>query len=523
MFGAGIGAPPIRLSETADTGAGRGGPSSGSVAPLSVRLPRRPARSADSPTDPADRRAAMTLARSLPWKVALPLAIGVAVSLTILALAEVAFQRLDAAHQRMSAALEGERLITDLFAAVVEAETSQRGFLLTRRDEYLEPYRKALPRVDVSRLRLQELLVQHGDAPLRTLNDRLFQLVGKRLAELEAMLKLDQEAGRTAALDLLHTNFGKDAMDELRAATDTLALELTSRLVEGRVQWTGDLAKARNGMRMMSAVAVVLLVAVMYLAWRELAQREARAADALEEQRRLEAQVEERTAELTELSNHLQSLREEEKSKLARELHDELGGILVSAKMDVAWLRERIAGADADLAARLARTMALLDDGMTIKRRIIEQLRPTLLDNLGLAAALDWQVSEVCGRAGIGYELNCPPDLELPPPVSLALFRIVQEALTNALRHAQASRVSVEVLRDERSVTLVFADDGKGIDERRLRSRLSHGIAGMRQRVRALGGEFSIRGRPGAGTTIEVRLPLAAADAPDRAPGAPPA
>jgi len=454
----------------------------------------------------------MPIPRFLPLKIAVPLAIGVAVSLTILALSEVAFQRLDAAHQRMSTALEGERLITELFAAVVEAETGQRGFLLTRRDEYLEPYRKALPRIDESRLRLQELLAQHGDAQLRTMNDRLFQLIGKRLAELEAMLKLEMEAGSAAALDLLRTNFGKEAMDELRAATATLALELTSRLVQGRAQWHDDIAKARNGMRMMSTVAVVLLIAVMYLAWRELGQREARAADALSQQRFLEAVVEERTAELTELSNYLQSLREEEKSKLARELHDELGGILVSAKMDVAWIRDRLASCDAELAARLTRTMAILDDGMTVKRRIIEELRPTLLDNLGLAAALDWLAGDVCRRAGLEYELNCAGEPDLPPKVSLALFRIVQEALTNTVRHAQARRVSIEVLRDAQGVTLVFADDGKGIDERRLRSALSHGIIGMRQRVRALGGDFSIRGRPGAGTTIEVRLPLAAGE-----------
>jgi len=455
----------------------------------------------------------MPSARSLPWKIALPLAIGVAVSLTILALSEIAFQRLDAAHQRMSAALEGERLITELFAAVVDAETSQRGYLLTRRDEYLEPYRKALPRIDESRLRLQELLVRHGDAQLRTQNDRVFQLIGKRLAELEALLKLDFEAGGAAALNLLLTNFGKEAMDDLRTATETLSLELTTRLVEGRVRWSGDLARARTGMWMMSAVAVVLLIAVMYLAWRELLQREARAVDALEQQRRLEAQVEERTAELTELSNYLQSLREEEKSKLARELHDELGGILVSAKMDVTWIRERIAEGEPELAARLARTMAVLDDGMTVKRRIIEQLRPTLLENLGLAAALDWLAGEVCGRAGLEYELNVPPDLELPAPTSLALFRIVQEALTNTVRHAQAKRVTIELMDEAPSVTLVFADDGKGIDERRLRSALSHGIAGMRQRVRALGGEFSVRGRPGAGTVIEARLPRTVAEA----------
>ena len=453
------------------------------------------------------------MSRFLPWRIAAPLVVGVAVSVTILSLSEIAYRRLDNAHLQMSAALQAQTLITELFAAAVDAETSLRGFLLTRRDDYLDPYKRAFPRIDEARLRLQELLVQYGDARVRALNDRLFQLIGKRLSELEAMLKLDLEAGRAAALDLLRTNIGKEAMDDVRLATEALSLELTTRVVEGRAQWYGDLDKARIGMRMMSAVAVVLLVAVMIQAWRELKQREAREADALDEQHRLEALVDERTAELSELSNYLQSLREEEKSKLARELHDELGGILVSAKMDVAWVREQLEARDQEAAKRLGRTMALLDEGVTIKRRIIEELRPTLLDNLGLAAALEWLAADVCRRAGLTYELNVPDGDELPPKVSLALFRIVQEALTNAVRHAQAKHLTIEIIRDQQVATLLVSDDGTGIKPQSLHSALSHGILGMRQRVRALAGEFSIRGRPGRGTTIEVRLPLAA-DAP---------
>lgn len=457
--------------------------------------------------------------RFLPWRIAAPLIVGVAVSVIILSLSEVAYKRLDNAHLQMSAALQAQTLITELFAAAVDAETGLRGFLLTRRDDYLEPYRSAFPRIDEARLRLQELVVQYGDAKVRTLNDRLFQLIGKRLAELEAMLKLDLEAGRAAALELLRTNIGKEAMDEVRLATEALSLELTTRVVEGRAQWYGDLDKARIAMRMMSLVAVVLLVAVMIQAWRELKQREAREADALDGQRRLEAVVEQRTAELSELSNYLQSLREEEKSKLARELHDELGGILVSAKMDVAWVREQLEGHDQDAAKRLDRTMALLDESVSIKRRIIEELRPTLLDNLGLAAALEWLAADVCRRAGLKYELNVPGDEQLPPKVSLALFRIVQEALTNVVKHAQAKHVAIEILRDPREAMLLVSDDGIGVTAQTMHSALSHGILGMRQRARALAGDFSIRGRPGRGTTIEVRLPLQAFAPPEGGQG----
>lgn len=462
------------------------------------------------------------MTRFLPWRIAAPLVVGVAVSITILSLSEVAYRRLDEAHLRMNAALQAQSLITELFAAAVDAETNLRGFLLTRQDQYLDPYRKAFPRIDELRLRLQELLVEYGDARVRTLNDRLFQLIGKRLAELEAMLKLDLEAGRAAAMDLLRTNIGKEAMDDVRLATETLSLELTTRVVAGRAQWYSDLDKARIGMRLMSAVAVVLLVAVMVLAWRELKQREASEAGALDEQRRLEALVDERTAELSELSNYLQSLREDEKSKLARDLHDELGGILVSAKMDVAQIREQLEGQDREAAQQLDRTMALLDEGMSVKRRIIEELRPTLLDNLGLAAALEWLAADVCRRAGLAYELNVPADADLPPKVSLALFRIVQEALTNVVKHAQARHVTIEIIRDQREATLLVSDDGIGFSAQHQHSALSHGILGMRQRARALAGEFAIRGRSGRGTTIEVRLPLAASASPQTGPAAAP-
>ena len=161
-------------------------------------------------------------------------------------------------------------------------------------------------------------------------------------------------------------------------------------------------------MQLMTAFTVALLLVVWLLARRDAQQREARRRSVVEDKRRLEAVVEERTAALSELSNHLQVVREDEKSKLARDIHDELGGILVSAKMDVAWVEERLKKRDPESAAKLERALQALDDGVQIKRRIIEELRPTLLDNLGLAAALDWQVHEICDRAGLECAIATP-------------------------------------------------------------------------------------------------------------------
>jgi signal transduction histidine kinase len=261
-------------------------------------------------------------------------------------------------------------------------------------------------------------------------------------------------------------------------------------------------------MQMMTLFTVALLLVVWYLARRDTQQREDRRRSMVDDKRRLENEVEERTAELSELSNYLQRVREDEKSKLARDIHDELGGILVSAKMDVAWVEERMKKKDSEATAKLERALQALDEGVQIKRRIIEELRPTLLDNLGLAAAVDWQVHEVCDRAGLACNIATPSDdSAIAPQVSIALYRILQEALTNIVKYAKAKNVSVDLGLTQDTVTLLIEDDGIGIPEDAQDNLLSHGIAGMRQRVRALHGDFAIARRPEGGTVIEVNIP----------------
>src|SRR5205807_4295070 len=190
-------------------------------------------------------------------------------------------------------------------------------------------------------------------------------------------------------------------------------------------------------------------------------------------------------------------------------MHDMLAGILVGAKVDVAWSIERTRGKDGAVATELERALKMLDEGVELKRRVIEDLRPTLLDNLGLAAAIDWQVRQTCERAGLKCSLDLADlDQDFPPEVSIVLYRIVQEALTNVVKYAKAKNVNVELLRTDSGVSVIFEDDGIGLPVGAETNALSHGISGMRQRIRALKGEFRIHGRPGVGTTIEVHVPL---------------
>ena len=213
-------------------------------------------------------------------------------------------------------------------------------------------------------------------------------------------------------------------------------------------------------------------------------------------------------ASLAELSSFLQTHAEREKASLARELHDSLGGILTPAKMDLAWLESRL-GNDPQYTERMKRLNALIDEGIDLKRRIIETLRPSLLDHLGLASALQWHAEDACRSAKIDCRLRISERLErLNSDLEIALFRLVQECITNIVKHAKAKSVDLALERTGEGLKLSVADDGVGIADLDHARNLSHGLAGMANRVRSLGGTFEVATAPNRGTRVEVFVPL---------------
>ncbi|APR87882.1 Sensory box histidine kinase [Minicystis rosea] len=225
---------------------------------------------------------------------------------------------------------------------------------------------------------------------------------------------------------------------------------------------------------------------------------------------RLEERVQEKTAELRALAAHLETARESERAHIARELHDELGQELTAARYTMAYVRPRYArdphsiGADLEaIDEQLARTAA-------VTRAIMMDLRPRVLDDLGLVAAVEWLARRAEDRMGLSCDLDLPPDrdLDLDPRLVIAAFRIVQESLTNAGRHAQAARVELTLRCDDARLLISVGDDGVGFEPHLARG--GYGLIGMRERVRALHGELSIESAPGQGTRVLARLPLAA-------------
>ena len=217
--------------------------------------------------------------------------------------------------------------------------------------------------------------------------------------------------------------------------------------------------------------------------------------------------VEDRTRELSALSNHLQALSEREKSELARKLHDELGGLLTAAKMDLSWLQSRLEGAA--IQERLAQLGSVLDEAMDLKRSVVEALRPSLLDHFGLPTALRAYVESTCAKAGLASQIVIEHECEsMSKDTTIALFRVVQEGLSNIIRHAQAKTVKLELIGDDGHCIVTLTDDGHGFDARSPQFRWSHGLMGMRQRVEAFGGRLDIESQVGGGTRVRVEIPI---------------
>ena len=257
-----------------------------------------------------------------------------------------------------------------------------------------------------------------------------------------------------------------------------------------------------------SAAATAILLVVSDARRRTARRRTARLKE-LNAQKSGMERVVQRSRTLGELSRHLQELSEIEKRSLARELHDELGGLLVATKMDVVWLRRQLDNGDPDLAARWDRVLRSLEHGVDFKRRVIENLRPTLLDNLGLVPALHWLAEETCRPAGLQLHEDYAEDVpNLTGDANIALFRVAQESLNNIVHHADAKQVRIALKRDESALQMSISDDGRGIPPDQLNRPRSHGLSGMRHRMNVLGGQLAILANAGfAGTTVVARLP----------------
>lgn len=443
-----------------------------------------------------------TLQRALRSAWALPLAVALAISLVVIS--ELSYRDALRSIEALGTQQALRLRLFELQLALVDAETGQRGFLLTGQPQYLQPYTEALKRLGEQ---MQALRAELADQPARSQQlAALLERISAKLSELQTTLKLYTEGREESWRALLVAGIGREHMADIRAASDRLIDDTRARIESQRAEVLRTLWLGRIG---------IVVVTLLTLGGFAVYLRQAAALDAarherqqlLEDERdRLERQVRERTAELSELALHLQSAREDERNRLARELHDELGALLTAAKLDLARLKSRLRERTPELDERLDHLARALNDGIALKRRIIEDLRPSALANLGLVSALEILTREFAERSGVQVHVDLAP-VALDAADELTVYRLVQEALTNVAKHAGATQVHVRLHRGAQGRAEVEVhDDGAGFDRTGVRSG-AHGLLGMRHRVEAAGGRFALHSAPGQGTRIQASLP----------------
>ena len=406
---------------------------------------------------------------------------------------------------RLAAINASRAKIQSLAQGILDAESGQRGYLLTARKEYLVPYAKARETIADS---FEFLHSYYGAEPgSAEVLRKLQALVATRLSELSETIRLLDEGKIDAAKELVLSDIGKEKMEALRALSAQLLAGETSNLEASRADIYRTLLLSRIGMAALSAIS--LLALFLFLRHAETTVLHEKELKRLLQAERdgLEVNVAERTAQLTQLTQHLLTAREDERNRLARNLHDELGALLTSAKLDAARIKSRLADTAPEASERLAHLVSTLNSSVALGRRIIEDLRPSTLSNLGLPATLEILAREFAESSGV--EVHCTLHaVKLEPTTELVVYRLVQEAVTNISKYANARNVWIGVGEHGGAVQVSVRDDGVGFDTT-AHSSAAFGLLGMRFRVEAEGGSFGVVSAPGQGTLIQVTLPQA--------------
>jgi signal transduction histidine kinase/CheY-like chemotaxis protein len=222
------------------------------------------------------------------------------------------------------------------------------------------------------------------------------------------------------------------------------------------------------------------------------------------ERKQAEEELGDSLEQLRQLTKYIEKVREEERLAISRELHDDLGQSLTAVKIDLGIIRQNVTDKEVEL--RIIKTTALISDTIKTVQKITFQLRPTIIDDLGLEAGIDWYTKEFSERNGIEMIVDIDSDIEIPSDVSLVIFRIIQESLTNVSRHAKAGQIDIQLCKDKNCIILLISDNGIGISESQLRLKTSFGIIGMKERAASIGGTLDVYNH-GFGTSTKLELP----------------
>jgi signal transduction histidine kinase len=398
-------------------------------------------------------------------------------------------------HDRVSAALLASQSAENIAALLLKAETAQRGFLITGSATYLQPYFAVVHEMPAA---LKDFDRAIQNIHLETEKGRaVVGLVAAKFDEMSGTIDLYRKFGADRAIEPVRTNLGKRLMDQFVVRNNEIKRECVYVLTR-----ESDQLRDRNQMVLYITIigfpAVLLTLVLTALRLRTLFRRK------LE----LIAENQSSSEQYRLLAGHLDSVREEERGHLAREIHDVLGQALTVTKLQVAMARRHIMAADTDVTvAKLDGALTSLDTTIKMLRQVANELRPPLLDSVGLQAALEAYTREVQERTQLKIHFESSDDLpRLTATQNITAYRICQESLTNVVRHAHAEEVSVSLLLLGDAVTLTVKDNGIGLPDPAVESRRSFGLLGMQERAQLIDGELAISS--GSGTTVTLQFPI---------------
>ncbi len=439
------------------------------------------------------------------WRRGWAFPLAVLAALAMLLVSEGSYWQAQTAQDELAALTVARTTILDLKQSQLDVQTWQRSYLATGHDDDLEAYSQAVASTGILFGKLEQQY--RGNAQAADLIAALRARVDTRLALVADAVQRKRSGQEPQRPDQMPSAFDRAQAEAVTQLGDQLLALGTRSVASSREAVDATLLLGRVGV--MALTAICLIALLLYL-------RHAAAADARQrelgrilqaERDQLEVVVAKRTEVLTELTGHLHTTREEERSRLARNLHDELGALLTSAKLDAARIRSRLGASAPEAQERLVHLVSSLDASIALGRSIIEDLRPSTLDHLGLAAALEILVREFSERSGVLTHCELAP-VKLSASAELVLYRLAQEAITNISKYAAATLVRVTMAAHDGMVELCVEDDGVGFDPT-LQPRSAYGLVGMRFRVEAERGRLHIVSAPGKGTRVQVTLPQA--------------
>lgn len=442
--------------------------------------------------------------RPAPWRTPLAIVLALLLALGVSVGSELTYQRALESFANIGARDNARTAIQTVMRRLLDMETAQRGYLLTGRAQYLEPYQASETDIAHAISRLREHY--RGDGELLRLVGDLEERVKEKTSEVTETISLYNASSHAAWHGLMLTDIGREKMEGVRRVADVLLVTEERRVASERAAVYRTLSIGRIGVHGLTLLS--LLAYIFFLRKNSALERSQRqhASHLLSERDSLETQVRERTEELAQLNLGLQEMRDGERSVLARALHDDLGALLTTAKLDVTRLRHSLDATDPEVAKRLQHLSAALDDGIVMKRRMMEELAPSALHNLGLATALEHRATEFQNQTGVVVDLAVLP-VSLDATAEQAFFAVAQGALANVERHAGATQVSMRLAPEGTDVLMEVRDNGRGFTGMQ-GTTSAKGLKNLRHRIESLGGQFMVNSVPGSGTRVQVRLPM---------------